>query len=235
MDAPAPPPPPEPAPAARGSAWKPLAWAAALVALVAAAAWGVHRFGGDAVASFSAGSTAPEPAAEPAGPPPLTPGHDYYVHLKLVEFRPRAPGDEAWDWGDGGPDPVYRIAWQGNRVHASSVRGDTLIGSWDLLAADVKEVMIDQAGRVDVETLIDAPLIQYRPGARFTLTVADDEPLGMGETVAYEEELAMDGFHTGDNALFFSEEQQPGVARLVLTFTDRAAPLPDLLQLLSNR
>ena len=227
--------PPEAAPAPRGSRWKPLAWATALIALVAGAAWGVHRFGGDAVSSFSAAPTAPPQAAEPLGPPPLAPGHDYYVHLKLVELRPRAPGGDAWDWGDGGPDPVYRITWQGNRVHESSVRGDTLIGSWDLFAADVKEVMVDQAGRLDVETLIDAPLVRFEPGATFTLTVADDEPLGLGETVAYEEELEMDRFHDGDNTLLFSEEEQPGVARLVLTFTDRSAPLPDLLQLLSNR
>ena len=130
---------------------------------------------------------------------------------------------------------MYRIAWQGNTIHTSSVRGDTLIGSWDLLAADVKEVMIDQQGRVDVETLIDAPLIQYQPGTTFRLTVADDEPLGFGETIAYEADLVMDNFHVGDNAVRFREDEQASIARLVLTFTDRSAPLPDLLQLLSNR
>ncbi|BAM02163.1 hypothetical protein PSMK_00040 [Phycisphaera mikurensis NBRC 102666] len=207
-----------------------------LVALVAAAAFGVHWHGGGGLPSLGAAAAAdPGPEAEPIGPPPLVPGHDYYVHLKLVEFRPQGPGGEAWDWGDSGPDPVYRIAWQGNTVHTSSTRGDTLIGSWDLFAADVKEVMIDQQGRVDVETLVDAPLIQYQPGTTFRLTVADDEPLGMGETVALDTELVMDHFHLGDNAVRFRREEQPSIARLILTFTDRQAPLPDLLQVLSNR
>ena len=217
-----------------GGRWKPVAWAVALIALVAGAAFGVHRYGGDAAAYVRSPAPAVE-ATEPVGPPPLIAGHDYYVHLKLVEFRPLAPGDEAWDYGDSGPDPVYRISWQGNRVHTSSTRGDTLIGSWDLLAADVKEVMIDQAGRLDIETLIDAPLIQYQPGTTFRLTVADDEPLGFGETIAYDADLVMDNFHTGDNPVRFRPDEQESIARLVLTFTDRAAPLPDLLQLLSNR
>lgn len=224
----------DPPAAPRGHRVTPLLWATTLVALVAGSALAAHRWGGGALATLAPSPAASEPAA-PAGPPPLEPGRDYYVHLKLVEFRPTDAEGEAWDWGDSGPDPVYRIAWQGNTVHTSSVRGDTLIGSWDLFAADVKEVMIDQGGRLDVETLVDAPLIRYEPGTTFRLTVADDEPLGMGETVAFDGELAMEPFHLGDNAVRFTPEEQPAIARLVLTFTDRAAPLPDLLQMLSNR
>lgn len=233
---PGPPAPPAPqAPPARSSPWKPLLGSAALVGLVAASAFGVHRFGGLPAFPTGAAAVADEGAPAPEGPPPLVEGHDYYVHLKLVEFRPTAPGGGAWDWGDSGPDPVYRLSWQGNTVHTSSVRKNTLIGSWDLFAANVKEVMIDQAGRIDVETLVDAPLVRFSADTTVGLTIADDEPLGMGETIALETDLALADFHLGDNALRFTPEEQPAIARVVLTFTDRSSPLPDLLQLLSDR
>lgn len=184
---------------------------------------------------------------EPAGAPPgggaevaastqpalLPTGHDYYVLVKLVELAPERPGGGKWDRaGYGAPDMTYNLIWQKQTVFSSSVREDTLIGSWDLMAVDLKQV-IASGGKVEAEGLLKAPIIRVDPGTTVTLEVWDKDP--MNSDLAGRIKLHLDEMRAGDNVIRPEQTKKCAVVRAVVQLIDRSTPVPELLETLSKR
>src|SRR3954464_12318447 len=152
------PPPAPPASRSRSTAagW---VWAGGTVLLVAAtgvATWRVTGGGSPFVPAESQSSAASAPAAR------LAVGHDYYLHVKLIELTDRRPDGKAWDTGDSGPDIRFTLTWRKNVIWKSTEKPDTLIGSWDLLKVDLKQI-VTSGGQTDLEGLVNAALVRYDP------------------------------------------------------------------------
>ena len=218
-------------PASRRSAVRAWLWAAAVVLLVVGAGSAVWYFTGRS-ASGPAGAGA---AAGGGGAPParLAAGNDYYLHVKLIELAERAPGGEAWDRvGDSGPDIRFRLTWRQNVVWDGGVKPDTLIGSWDLMKIDLRQVLAS-GGKAELEGALNAPLIHYQPGETVELTVWDDDAVGSDDAGSVS--LKLDEFGPGETSLVPTGDAAKAIKRVVLAFIDRRTPVPDLIDTMSKR
>jgi hypothetical protein len=202
-----------------------------MVLLVAAAGLAVWRFSGTPVGGGNGGGGG---AGEPgAARPRLVAGNDYYLHVKLIELAERAPGGSVWDRvDDSGPDVGFRLTWRGNVVWDGSVKPDTLIGSWDLMKIDLRQV-IASGGKAELEGALNAPLVHYQPGEAVELTVWDDDPVGSDD--AGKLTLKLDDLGPGENTLAPTGEGAGAVKRVVFALIDRRTPVPQLLETMSNR
>lgn len=214
------------APLSLRSRLTPWLWAAATVLLVAAtgvATWHVSRTRGVATATA---------AAEAAPVPRLVEGHDYYLHVKLIELADHLPGDKQWDRLDSsGPDIRFTLTWRQNVVWKSIEKSNTLIGSWDLLKVDLRQVLT--GGQTDLEGLVNAPLVHYGKGETVELKVWDEDIVGSDDAGTISIEL--DDLHPGENALVPSGEAAKSLKRVVIGVIDRRTPLPELVNTISNR
>ena len=114
----------------------------------------------------------------PAAAVGLAKDHDYYIHVKLIEVTERMADGKPWDRADGsGPDLRFSLTWRRNVIWKSIEKPDTLIGSWDLMKVDLRQMMITGGG-TDIEGLINAPLIHYTPGEAVALKVWDEDTIG---------------------------------------------------------
>lgn len=210
--------------ASRASPWL---WAAGAVLLVAGsglATWGISR-------RTSTGHSA---ASQPAtAPPRLVAGHDYYLHVKLIELADHPPGEKQWDSvGDSGPDIRFSLTWRQNVIWKSSEKGDTLIGSWDLMKVDLRQI-ITSGGQTDLEGLVNAPLVHYERGGTVELRVWDQDAVGSDDAGSVT--LRLDEISPGENVLSPPAEGSNAVRRVVLSLIDRRTPLPELVETISNR
>lgn len=211
-------------PGSRASRWL---WAAATVLLVAGAGlatWRVTR--GTALRSGT-------PSTRPEAQPRLTSGHDYYLHIKLIELADRRPNGKQWDQvDDSGPDVRFSLTWQQNVIWKSTEKPDTLIGSWDLMKVDLRQV-ITSGGQTDLEELVNAPLVHYKPGEAVELKVWDSDAVGSDDagTIA----IKLDELRPGENTLTPAANKASAVKRVVLAMIDRRTPVPELVNTISNR
>ena len=211
----------------RSRAWRWL-WTVGTVLLVAgsaAATWHYTR------------SRAQEHAATDASAAAAAPGmvkdHDYYVHVKLIEVTERMPGNKPWDRADGsGPDLRFSLTWRKNVIWKSIEKPDTLIGSWDLMKVDLRQMIIS-GGPTDLEGLVNAPLVHYVPGETVDLKVWDEDTVGSDDVGSIV--LRLDDLRPGDNTLTPSGGGAKALKRVVVTIVDRRTPLPELLNVVSNR
>ena len=158
----------------RASPWL---WAVATILLVAAtglATWRVFR---NATPAARVADTAPSPR--------LTEGHDYYLHVKLIELADQPPDGKQWDSSDdSGPDIRFRLTWREQRdLELDRKRPNTLIGSWDLMKVDLKQV-IRSGGQTDLEGMVNAPLVHYERGGTVELKVWDEDTVGSDDAGA---------------------------------------------------
>ena len=111
-------------------------WAMGTVLLVGATGLATWRVTG----ARSSEPPIPEGVAATT-PSRLAPGHDYYLHVKLIELTDRRPDGKAWDsFGGSGPDVRFRLTWHKNVIWTSNEKPDALIASWDLLQVDLKQI-----------------------------------------------------------------------------------------------
>jgi hypothetical protein len=204
-------------------------WAAAIVVLVAGSGLAVWKFTGGAGGGESADAN-----ASGAAPPRLVRGNDYYLYIKLIELADKAPNGSVWDRVDGsGPDIDYKLTWRGNAVWDAVTKPDTLIGSWDLMKIDLKQVVMS-GGTADLEGALNAPLIHYEPGETVELSVWDVDPVG-----AYDDAgkvvLRLDDLGPGETSITPSGGEAKAVKRVVLALIDRKTPVPELIKTMSNR
>ena len=205
----------------------PWLWASAAVLLVAAAGLATWQLG-----RTRARATAAAAAAEAAPPARLAEGHDYYLHVKLIELAERMPGDKQWDRLDGsGPDIRFNLTWRQNVVWKSIEKPDTLIGSWDLLKVDLRQVVT--GGQTDLEGMVNAPLVHYGKGETVELKVWDEDTVG--SDAAGTLLIKLDDLHPGENTLATSGEAAQSLKRVVISMIDRRTPLPELVNTISNR
>ena len=209
--------------------WKahasPWLWATGTVLLVAAsglATWRVTR-----------------PTAPPAGAsthptdtrPHLAAGHDYYFHVKLIELTEQRPGGKQWDSvGDSGPDICFRLTWRRNVIWNSNEKPDTLIGSWDLMKVDLRQIIMT-GGQTDLEELVNAPLVHYEKGEAVELKVWDEDTVGSDDAGSIV--VKLDDLHPGANVL--PVPAGGALRRVMVDLIDRRTPLPELVNTISNR
>ena len=220
-------------PASRRNSLRAALWATGMVLLVAAAGVTVWAVTGRSGAGSRAGGGAGEPGAAPAR---LVAGNDYYLHVKLIELAERAPGGAAWDRvDDSGPDIAFRLTWRGNVVWDGSVKPDTLIGSWDLMKIDLRQV-IASGGKAELEGALNAPLVHYQPGETVELTVWDDDAVGSDDAGTLT--LKLDDLAPGEGTLSPAGADAAAggaIKRVVFALIDRRTPVPQLLETMSNR
>jgi hypothetical protein len=207
----------------------PWLWATGAVLLVAGsglATWQWRRTA--ALAPTTAAATQPAEA-----PPRLIPGHDYYFHVKLIELTERRPDGKAWDSIDGsGPDICFSLTWRHNVIWKSPEKSDTLIGSWDLLKVDVRQMLV-MGGSTDLETLVNAPLVHCEKGETVELKVWDADTVGSDDAGTIV--LKLDDLRPGENTLTPTLDKQHAIKRVVLALIDRRTPVPELVNMISNR
>ena len=221
-------------------------WAAGLLALTGlAAAIGLSLQDGDAPGTGRLQplralglQRAPTVAPEPPPPPRLTPDTDYYLLVRSLQARPSPEGRDHWDRLDhSGPDLYYELHWQGNHLFTSPERSNALIAAWDLLSVDVRE-LLNNGGEVDLESIINAPVIRYtRGGPKPKLYVYDNDPLS-GDDELGTVTLPLDDAEPGVNHLEFdpdAPDAPAGLERLTYVLIDRRVTLPELVQLVSRR
>jgi hypothetical protein len=209
----------------RASRWL---WAAGTVLLVGGTGFATWRMSRTTTPAADAKATAAQEA-----PPRLTPGHDYYFHVKLIELAEKAPNGKAWDSvGDSGPDICYSLTWRNNVVWNSSEKSNTLIGNWDLLKVDVRQI-ITSSGQTDLNDLVNAPLISYVPGEAVELKVWDEDTVGSDD--AGKISFKLEDLRPGENLLTPSGERAKAIRRVVLSLIDRRTPVPELVNTISNR
>ena len=208
----------------RSSPWL---WAAGTVLLVAAAGaatWQVSRDRTRAAASAEAEAA--------AAPPRLVEGHDYYLHVKLIELADHMPGGKKWDrLDDSGPDIRFNLTWRQNVVWKSIEKPNTLIGSWDLLKVDLRQVVT--GGQTDLEGMVNAPLVHYGRGESVELKVWDEDTVGSDGAGTLS--IKLDDLRPGENTLVPSGDAGQSLKRVVLAAIDRRTPLPELVNMISNR
>lgn len=204
-------------------------WAGSVVLLVAAAGSAVWYFTGRADSQQAAGGSDRGGAA----PARLTRGNDYYLHIKLIELADRAPGGSAWDRiDDSGPDIRFRLTWRQNVVWEGGTKADTLIGSWDLMKIDLRQVLAS-GGKAELEGALNAPLIHYQPGETVELLVWDDDTVGSDDAGAVT--LKLDEFGPGETSLVPAGEGAKAIKRVVLALIDRRTTVPELIDTMSRR
>ena len=215
-----------------GSRIGPFIAAAAVLAVVGAGAWFGLRFSPTINPLAAAVPGEPDTGAPRPG---LIPGHDYYLHVRTLEAQPSPDDRDHWDRvGHSGPDLYFELHWQGNRLFTSPQRTDALVATWDLLSVDVREV-IANAGEIDVESIINAPVIPFRPGGPPPeLRVYDDDPLS-GDDDLGTFTLDLDASRPGRNRLRLPADAPGGLTRIEYLLVDRDIALPDLIALISNR
>ncbi len=210
----------------------PWLWAISLLLVVGGAGiggylWLEHRKATGQPAFGNGPPVAPEPST-------VQLGRDYYVHVKLVELRPTRENGTAWDRADGSaPDPFVRVRWQDAEVFESAARGDAFVAAWDLISVDLKEVALSSGGEVDIESMVNAPVVRVEKDTTVEVEVIDDDLIDNTEAGTVTLELAK--FHEGDNVLTFTPEEQPLIARMVVGVLDRKISLPDLIDAVSKR
>ena len=209
-------------------AWRWL-WAVGAVLLVAGSAAATWHFSRSRAQTQAAAAE----AAAAANPPGLVKDHDYYVHVKLIEVTDRMPGNKPWDRAGGsGPDLRFSLTWRNNVIWKSIEKPDTLIGSWDLMKVDLRQMLIS-GGPTDLEGLVNAPLVHYAPAETVELKVWDADTVGSDEVGTLV--LKLDDLRPGDNALAPAGGAAKALKRVVVTVVDRRTPLPELLNVISNR
>ena len=208
--------------------WSPWLWATGTVLLVAATGlgtWHMSRSGQRAAADAAAAEAA-------AAPPRLAEGHDYYLHVKLIELADHMPGDKQWDrFDDSGPDIRFSLTWRQNVVWKSIEKSNTLIGSWDLLKVDLRQVIT--GGQTDLEGMVNAPLVHYGRGESVDLKVWDEDTVGTDDAGTIS--IKLDDLRPGENSLVPSGDAAKTLKRVVIAMIDRRTPLPELVNTISNR
>lgn len=204
-------------------------WGVGTVLLVAASGLATWQW------SRSPGASSPIGAAsQPAeAPPRLVLGHDYYIHVKLIELAERRPDGKAWDSVDGsGPDIKFSLKWHANVIWKSSEKSDTLIGSWDLVKVDVRQ-MLTSGSSTDLEQLVNAPIVHFEPGGAVEMKVWDEDTVGSDDAGTIH--LKLDELRPGENVLLPKQDKSCAIKRVVLAVIDRRTPVPELVNMISNR
>jgi hypothetical protein len=208
-------------------------WAGATILLVAATGLATRRFIPSSATSHTGAGGADDADAIAATQPRLLEGHDYYFHVKLIELDDHLPGGKPWDRLDNsGPDIRFSLTWRKNVIWKSIEKPDTLIGSWDLLRVDLRKAIT--GGQTDLEGMVNAPLVHYGAGESVRLKVWDEDTVGSDD--AGDLMIKLDDLRPGDNT--FAPAHRGGniaIKRLVIAMIDRRTPLPDLVNMISNR
>jgi len=207
----------------RTNRWAGLAWAAAVVAVVGGIVAGAWWF-------VPANST-DKPTNDSVGPSAVQAEGDYYLFVRLVEFKPTKPDGDSWDSGNhSAPDPIVKIFWQDQRVFTLPEREDQLIAAWDVFRVDVKDLILS-GGQVDVGAVVNGPIVRVADDSSVTIEVWDDDPMMSDRALRMTIRLA--DLVEGPNMIIPPDDS--GIVRMRLDMVDRGTPLPALLEMESKR
>ncbi|MEM7576848.1 MAG: hypothetical protein AAF328_05165 [Planctomycetota bacterium] len=216
----------------------PWLWGLTLLLIVGGSAIGGYAWLENTAGPDGTVSASSTPDAVPLEPQTLRIGRDYYVQVKLAELRETRADDDPWDWWDeSAPDVYYVMKWQDVRVFESVVRKDDFVARWDLLGADVRDVVTGvvtgSAAEMDIESLINAQAIHVEDGTTITIEIWESDRLDDQLVATLPIKLADQ--REGTTRFRFTDEEQPELARLDLTIIDCATPLPELLEMVGQR
>lgn len=172
--------------------------------------------------------TVGDPTTKPTGGGPSTVpcSRDYYVWVKLIELTPKMPNGSRWDMDGSAPDVRFRLWWKGNLVQESTTRRDSLIATWELLSADLLEI-VRSGGTIEVASVVSLPIVRVEPGMTLRIVV-DDNDVGNGEP-AGELDIALDQLTEGENTL--PGPGGGGLARAVVQLIDVRTPASELMRI----
>ena len=131
-----------------------------------------------------------------------------------------------------GPDVKFSLKWHNNVIWKSSEKPDTLIGSWDLVKVDVRQ-MLTSGSSTDLEQLVNAPIVHFEPGATVEMKVWDEDTVGSDDAGTIH--LKLDELRPGENVLLPKQDKSCAIKRVVLAVIDRRTPVPELVNMISNR
>jgi len=156
-------------------------------------------------------------------------GHDYYLWIRLIELLPKRLDGEPWDTGGSGPDIHFSLIWKDNTIYASDKRTDTLIAKWDLLSADVFDLV--KTRKIDLESAIRMPIVHVDAGTVVQLNISDSDLTKDDQAGSIE--IHPDTLLPGVNVL--TGPSGSAIARVEVQAIDARIALPDLVDLVSKR
>lgn len=165
-----------------------------------------------------------------AAPQTLEPGRDYYLFVRLVEFKPHRPNGDKWDSGGSAPDARVKLFWQDQLVFELPQREDQLIAAWDTFRVDVKELVLGD-GQMDVASMVNGPIVRIGPDQAVTIEVWDDDTIS--SDLALRLSIPLADLREGPNQIAVPADS--GVVRLRIDLVDHATPLPKLIELETQR
>jgi len=160
---------------------------------------------------------------------PVPAGKDYYLWVRLIEVESTRPDGKKWDTDGSAPDLSFDLFWKSNKLMASPKRSDTLIGKWDIIAADVLEMV--RSHKIEIESAIQMPIVHIEPGSTAKIEVFDLDP--MYSDSAGTLEVHLDTLMPGVNTVRGPEGS--AIKRLEIEAIDVRTPLADLVELVTKR
>jgi hypothetical protein len=148
-------------------------------------------------------------------------------------YRLGRPDGKTWDTGGSAPDLKFKLTWHNNGIWESTVKPDTLIGSWDLFRIDLKQV-ISTGGKAELESAMNAPIVHYEPGETVKLDVWDEDAAGLYDT-AGQVILRLDDLAPGEQTLTFNGGEAKAIKRVVVAMIDRKTPVSGLIDAMGKR
>ena len=122
---------------------------------------------------FSEGPRVPEtrPASAAAASDRLREEHHYSFAIAVVELTARKPSGKRWDPDGSGPDIAYRVLWQGNLVHESTTKDDTLLARW----SNTSLTLSDLLDAVSIDSSLKGARITARAADRLEVRIRDSD------------------------------------------------------------
>lgn len=197
----------------RALAW----WGALIPLLLIAAAGGLYL--------LISGDGDQDESQDPKRDKTIAPGSDVYFVVRTIELYPKRPDGKDWDGDGSGPDIDFNLAWQGNVVYDGKQRRDTLIGSWDAIALDIRSAVLSQ--QIDLSSAIEAAIIRAEPDTTVRLTVWDSDLTANDDAGAVT--IDLEKLTLGDHTLTFDAGEDNAVKRVVVRLIDKSLPLKELV------
>jgi hypothetical protein len=203
----------------------PLVWAVTVVALVlAVASTGLWLMNGRGF-----GEADPTASTQPTSI--RATAHDYYFHVKLIEAKPRRASGSDWDsGGDSAPDLFAMVYYRDKLVHTSPERSNALVAEWDLFSVDVRDIVL-RGEKVDVASVINAPLVHAGDGAGVRIDVWDDDTMGDDKVASVTVPLTPDM----PSELLLTGTDKDDWARIVVQLVPRDTPIDGLIEIQRKR
>ena len=159
----------------------------------------------------------------------LVNGKTYYLFASLIELYPKNLEGENWDLGDGGPDILYRVLWQGIEVFKSKVKDDSLIADWSGLGVELE--WSDLLGKkFSPDEIIKGARVRSTDDQHVAVEVVDGDVADDDEAGSVE--ILFKDLRVGTNEFKYEKTPDSAIRRVVLKALPVDSSLQDLVNLM---